>query len=129
MSQCKLLFFVGVFPRNVPVTEPTMEPMISIIWRVNWADGSAAATAEGNAKAMAVNVAHVQGLSGGSEGPNVRYDVYKLHPSIQTREAAEAVLNNPAFDWKEHAIAISLHSVEVGLTNNPGAGGACTVSP
>src|SRR5688572_16774474 len=129
MSRCKLLFFVGVFPKNVPFAEPVMTPMLSIIWQMNWADGSAAASGGNAAKAMTVDVSNHGQVSGGSMGKEVRYDIYKLHPSIQTPEQAQAVLDNPAFDWSKDAIAISLHSMEVGLTGNAGSAGACTVSP
>ena len=107
MAGSKLLFVVAVFPGNQSPPQQQAVPMKSIIW-TEWAQNP------GKPKDMTLNVQSLQQLTGGSSGP-VRFDVYKLHPSIQNAQDAQAVVNDANFQqWAQGAIAFGLHSVEVG---------------
>ena len=107
MATGRLLFIVGVFPGNQSPPQQQDIPMKSIIW-TEWA------TSPGRPKEMTINVRTLQQLVGGSGG-NVRFDVFKLHPSIQNAQQAQAILNDDHFkQWSQGAIAFGLHEVEVG---------------
>ena len=126
---CTLRFFVKVVPAT---SKPSavFSPNLTVIWRMGWEGAAGATSGKAGAKRLDVDVANVKNASGGFLGDTVRYELLKLNPRIiKTDAQARALLKDKSFTWKDNALAISLHTLDVGLSNAAESDPVCTACP
>ena len=127
--QCKVFFFVGIFGRNnpPPPKEGAITPLIHVVWNMGWQASAAAAAAD--TKKVDLKLTTYSGFQQGFIGADLIVDVFELNPKVRTEADALAAYGDPNFRWKDKALAVTLHSVDVGLTDTPDTGVFCTIHP
>lgn len=130
MHKCKLFFFVGVFGKNSPPptkANPGMTPWIHVVWNMGW---QAATTGAASAKKKVdLDLVAHGNFKQGFISKDLIIDIFELHPSVQDEAQALAEYQKNTFNWKDTALAVSLHSIEVGLTNDDDPAAFCTIHP
>lgn len=119
---CNLYFFVKMSKKA-----PGRKILTTVVWNLGRNEQTATKGVE--VKQLKIDVSGSLGAGGSQVGPDVRFDIFPINNRAVDERAALAMLNDPAFTWKDDALAITLHCVQVAMVDQPEPNPFCIPQP
>ena len=122
---CEMFFFVKFFRKTSDA--PTVDMMTTVVWNLGRSDDSGTAAAKGTMKELRVGLSESLGQAGSEK--DIGIAVYQVTTPGATKASCLAMLKDPTFTFAKNALAITLQSVGVAVTNQPNTNPFCVPTP